>query len=86
MYMSYCRFEGTKHELDACLSVADEAIMGEAEYPVSEDETAYFKLMIENVLDFLQENDVISDEINYDEDKLYDIMRLMERGRADEDC
>lgn len=50
MYMSYCKFEGTRMELNSCLNTVEEHVNHEAEYAVSENEINNFQQM---VIDFV---------------------------------
>lgn len=70
MYMSYCRFEGTRHELAACLDVVEEHINEEAEYTVSDREICDFKRMVRMFVDFMHEQDLLDAEGELDQDAL----------------
>lgn len=85
MYMSYCRHEGTLSELRACLSDAQSHSDGVAEYEVSEREIRYFKTMVEEFCDFLNENSLIDLDGELDADKLDEICESMARkGEGDD--
>lgn len=64
-YMSYCRFEGTLHEMRICFSDVEEHIEGCAEYRVSEDEIGWFERMVHEMFEFLEDNGIVENgEIN----------------------
>lgn len=77
MYMSYCRFEGTRAELNACLGVVEKHVNGEAEYPVSENEIANFQYMVKDFVTWLHDMALLDDEGYLDEDALNDICDSM---------
>lgn len=81
--MSYCRFEGALAELRACLSVVEEHLNEEAEYPVSEREIACFDSMVREFFDFLKDADLIDDDGELDRDMLNAICDKLERGYAE---
>lgn len=85
MYMSYCRFEGTHHELRACLSDVDEHLMEEAEYPVSENEIDHFRDMVTEFFDWMQENELIPDDCEINEEQLAGICRAMQESNKKEE-
>ena len=70
MYMSYCRMEGTRHELMACLNAVEEHINGEAEYPVSENEANNFQQMVIDFVGWLHDSALLDDEGYLDEEAL----------------
>ena len=86
MYMSYCRFEGTRYELQKCLDEAQEHFNGEAEYPVSDREINEFRLMVSEFFDFLADNRLIDNygDFRY---KKFDTLceTLRERSEDDDD-
>lgn len=55
MYMSYCRFEGTRQELRACLADVEEHVNGDAEYKVRENEIGHFEQMVREFVDWLND-------------------------------
>lgn len=77
-YMSYCRFEGTLHELRACIADVQEHIDEEARYEVSDSEIEKFKIMVHEFVEFLNENQIIDADIN--EAVLDDVAQAMEKG------
>lgn len=83
MYMSYCRFEGTRAELNACMDVVQEHYNEEAEYEVSDREITEFKKMIYEVVDFLQNTEIIDDEGEIDNEQLDRVCEMM--GQAYEE-
>lgn len=77
MYMSYCRFEGTRAELRACLNEAQEHINGEADDKVSASEIECFKDIIRDVVDFLNDNCLIDEDGMIDREGLDDVCQAM---------
>lgn len=77
MYMSYCRFQGTRAELNACLGVVEEHVNDEAEYPVSENEIANFQYIVNDFVTWLHDMALLDDEGYLDEDALNDICDSM---------
>lgn len=67
MYMSYCRFEGTRRELEACLQEVEEHVNEEAEYEVSDHEIAHFKKMIVDFVGWLNDMCLLDGELDHDE-------------------
>lgn len=61
MYMSYCRFEGTHHELRACLSDVDDHLMEDAEYKVSDGEINHFRQMVTDFFYWMHDNCLITE-------------------------
>ena len=78
MYMSYCRFEGTKQELNACINDVQDHVMEEAEEEISERETECFRTMVFNFVEFLNEMEIIDSEI--DEEALEEVCRAMKKA------
>ncbi len=83
MYMSYCRFEGTQQELQACFSAVEEHVNGEAEYAISDREICCFKKMIEEVAEFLYDNDLLDEYGEVNATALDDICESMAKGGED---
>lgn len=83
MYMSYCRFEGTKQELRRCFNDVEEHINEEAEYKVSEDEIRHFRSMVADMIDFLQETEIMDEYGELDRDALDSVCEAMRRGYED---
>ena len=83
MYMSYCRFEGTRHELNACLGDVLEHVNEEAEYAVSDKEIAHFKEMTRDFVNFLWDIGVI--EAYIDDEALDQVCEKMKKSYAEED-
>ena len=84
MYMSYCRFEGTLHELRACMADVGEHVNEEAEYKVSDSEIRCFRTMVEEVIEFLQEHELIDENGYLDEDSLDWTCKKMAESWEDE--
>ena len=85
MYMSYCRFEGTRAELNTCLSVVEEHVNGEAEYRVSENEVNHFQQMVQDFVGWLHDMALLDDEGYLDEDALNEVCDDMMKAREDDD-
>ena len=83
MYMSYCRFEGTRQELGVCLDTVYEHINEEAEYRVSENEIANFRQMVKDFYEFLYQTEILDDDGELDEEMLESICDKMEEGNDD---
>lgn len=83
-YMSYCRFEGTLHELRACLNVVEEHVNEEAPYGVSDGEIARFKEMVHMFVDFMNEHQLL-DDCEVDETMLDDVATMMAQGYDEEE-
>ena len=85
MYSSYCRFEGTRMELDACLAEVEEHVNGDSEYPVSESEVGYFWDMVKDFVGWLHDMALLDNEGHLNEDALDDMCEDMTKARRDED-
>lgn len=86
MYMSYCRFEGTRRELAACLNEVTDHVNEEAEYEVSDPEIRHFKNMIVNFVDFLHDMCLLDDEGYLDREELDKVCQVMAKSyREDEE-
>ena len=71
MYMSYCRFEGTKQELSACLRDVEGCVNEEPGYgDVSDREVTNFKNMVVDFVDWLHDMCLLDDEGNIDHEEL----------------
>ena len=81
--MSYCRFEGTKAELNACLAEVEEHIYEEAEYEVSDHEIGHFRQIVENFVSFLDQHELLDEYGELDEDKLDAICESMKRANSE---
>lgn len=80
MYMSYCRFDGTRMELQACFESVEEHVNGEAEYAISEREIYMFKRMIGDIAEFLYNNDLLDENGEINQAALDDVCAAMEKG------
>ena len=90
MYMSYCRYEGTRKELKACFYDAIEHMTGEAEYAVSDREIKHFRSMVEEMITWLRDDmDLLDEEGELDTDALDRICEALAQaapeGDEDED-
>lgn len=84
-YMSYCRFEGTLHELKCCLNDVEEHINEEANDTVSEHEIACFEDMVKTFYEFLCEQELIDEDGELDTDRLSEIGDAMEKSYREDD-
>lgn len=80
MYMSYCRFEGTRAELNVCMDEVTDHYNEEAEYEVSDNEITQFKDMVYEVVDFLKNTDIIDDDVEINHEQLDRICLMMAKG------
>lgn len=79
-YMSYCKFEGTRTELQSCIGTVCEHIDGVADYEVSQREIRYFKRIVEDMAEFFRDNNLLDEDGYVNEDELETICDLMARG------
>lgn len=84
MYMSYCRFEGTRHELNACMANVLEHINEEAEYSVSHGEIEHFKEMTKAFVDFLLDTEIL-EEAYINEEALKSVCEKMAQSFSEVD-
>lgn len=85
MYMSYCRFEGTKAELRACFNDVEEHLYGEQDDEISEREIQCFRGIVADMIDFLNDNYLIDEDGMLDRGRLDEICDLMAQGAREED-
>lgn len=85
MYMSYCRFEGTYHELRACVADVEEHVNEEAEYEVSDNEINFFRLMISDMVEFLQNQELLDEHGELNEEELDKICEAMAKSYESEE-
>jgi hypothetical protein len=87
MYMSYCRFEGTRHELRACLSDVEDHVNEEAEYEVSDSEINHFRIMVEAFVGWLNDMALLDEDGKIDRDALEQVCKAMAKsyGQEEED-
>ena len=85
MYMSYCRFEGTRRELAACLGEVEDHINMEAKYEVSEQEINHFRRTVKMFVEFLQEQELLNEEGELDKEVLDRVCESMAHGYEEED-
>lgn len=81
MYMSYCRFEGTRMELRACLGSIEEH-----EYAISDREIEHFRRMVEEFHGWLKDMCIIDDNGDIDEDELDQVCMSMEMEQEAEEA
>ena len=85
MYMSYCRFEGTLHELRACIGEVVDHINEEAEYKVDDREIGYFRAMVEELVEFLcYETEIIDEHGELNEEALDSVCEKMKESWEEE--
>lgn len=83
MYMSYCRFEGTQMELNACLGEVYDHLNEEAEYEVyevSEREIDCFREMIYDFINFLNDTEILDENGEVNEEMLDDVCDAMRKS------
>lgn len=85
MYMSYCRFEGTRQELNACLSDVEEHAREEAEYPISYTEIDHFRSMVKTFYDWLVDYGLIDFSGELDDEQLNYICEKMAKSYTEEE-
>lgn len=84
MYMSYCRFEGTRSELNACLADVEEHAYEEAEYEVSDREINHFRQMVEHFYGWMVDMGLIDFNGELDRETLNDICEKMGKSYAED--
>lgn len=82
--MSYCRFEGTREELRACLSDIEEHVNGEGESVVSEKEIRCCQRMIEEFVDWLNDMALLDDG-ELDRRALAEVLDSMRKAGKDDE-
>ena len=85
MYMSYCRFEGTRQELQACFGEVYDHINEEAEYEVSDHEIREFRNMVRNMVEFLQDTEILDENGEVNERALDEVCETMRYGYSEEE-
>ena len=85
MYMSYCRFEGTRHELGACIGEVYDHINEEAEYEVSENEIQNFRQMVESFVELLNDAEILTEYGEINEEALDQVCEKMAKSFGEED-
>ena len=83
--MSYCRFEGTLHELRACMADVEEHVNEIAEYSVSDGGIRHFKQMVIEFTDFLHDMGLLNDEGYLERDALNEVCDAMAKAYDGED-
>lgn len=81
MYMSYCRFEGTRMELNTCLQNVEDH-----EYAISSREIEHFRRMVEEFHGWLKDMCIIDDNGDIDEDELDQVCMSMEMEQEAEEA
>lgn len=84
MYMSYCRFEGTRQELGSCMGVVIDHINEESQYAVSDREILMFKCLVRDFVEFLQESEILDEHGEIDETVLELVSDKMAEGHGEE--
>ena len=84
MYMSYCKYEGTAAELRRCLGDADDHINEEAQYTVSENEIKHFRRMVTDFYEWMEQNDLLTNDGELDEERLDYICETMKQATDEE--
>lgn len=75
--MSYCRFENTLLALRECIDDVQEHVDGYAKYPTSEGEAKQFRMMVQEFVNFLNENGILDEYNDVDEVALADVIERM---------
>ena len=83
MYMSYCRFEGTRQELNACLNNVVEHIDGEAEYKVSDGEIRQFRNMVVEFTEWLLNMGLLDNDGELNTEQLNNICEAMKHTKEE---
>ena len=80
MYMSYCRNEGTYHEITACIDAAQEIIDSDStdRSTMSDREAHYFVEILRTVQNFLIENELLDEFGDLGEEKLDGLQSYLE--------
>ena len=63
MNMSYCRFRNTSDDVEDCMEALNNIVEGDEE-KLESDEYRACKNMLEDIIDFLYENDIIEEDEN----------------------
>lgn len=77
MYMSYCRFEGTRMELNACIGEVYDHYNEVAEYDVSENEIDNFRRLVHNFVEMLNDTGILDENGEIDDDALDGVCETM---------
>ena len=85
MYMSYCKFEGTRNELNACIADVEEHVNLEAKYPVSDREIRCFRDMVDQFFCFMDEMNLINEDGELDYEELDLLCKEMSTGATEEE-
>lgn len=83
MYMSYCRFEGTRMELNRCMNEVQDHINESAEYEVSKNEIEQFKQMVYEFVGFLYDNAILDTYGEINEETLDEVCESMAKSFAE---
>lgn len=85
MYMSYCRYEGTLHEMRACIADVEDHVNETAEWPVRDREVESFRNLVHEVHEFLVNVEILDNYGDIDEEALECVCKLMKEGTAHDD-
>ena len=85
MYMSYCRFQGTRQELRRCLQDVEDHVNGEAEYPVGDEEIRHFRHMVTDFVEWLQNMELLDEDGYLDDDAMSQVCEQMAKGYEEEE-
>ena len=85
MYMSYCRFEGTRHELGACIGEVYDHINEEAEYEISDNEIRNFRQMVNSFLELLNDAGILTEYAEINEEALDQVCEKMAQSFGGEE-
>ena len=85
MYMNYCRYEGTLHELRACMEDVREHYSEEAEYEVSDREIENFKMLVCEFHEFMVDMDLLDNYGDLNREKIDEIADYMSRSYGEDE-
>lgn len=85
MYMSYCRCEGTLHEMRAVLEDASDHVSDDAPYRVSDGEIYCFRQMVTEFVDWLNDMGLLEDEVYINDEELDNVCSAMAHGYEEDD-
>ena len=75
--MSYCRYNNTRSDLNDCISDCTKHVDMSAEYKVSDSEVDQFRGMVEEMVEFLLDLELIDEHGELDCDRLDDVCKSM---------
>lgn len=85
MYMSYCRCEGTLHEMRAVLEDVEYHIHESAPHRMSDGEIQSFKSMVTEFVNWINDMGLLEDEVYLDDEELDRVCYAMAHGYEEDD-